>query len=52
MNYIIRNDVTGVSWVASASEALLYAVGGVLDTCHSVFHRFGGGNSLIVQEVE
>lgn len=49
--YLIRNDVTGRTWTAHASEARLYAVGGILDAHHTVFTRYGSGIGLIVQEV-
>jgi len=45
--YIIRNDRTGRTWGACASEARLYAVGGVIDASYSVFLGAGGGGSSL-----
>ena len=51
MNYLIRNDLTGRFWPADRSEARLYAIGGVLDHCYSVFRLDGGTMPLCRFEV-
>lgn len=52
--YIIRNDVTGHCWTASASEARMYALGGIIEEgCYgyTVFQAQGGTQGLIACEV-
>lgn len=49
--YIIRNDLQGHSWTASAGEARLYAIGGEMDYAHSVFLQGGGGTPLAICDI-
>ena len=48
--YVIRNDVTGHCWSASAGEARLYAIGGVADTGH--YSVFEGGGTICLSKNE
>lgn len=56
--YIIRHDVTGRVWEASASEARLYAIGGHFEASaigpnpYSVFVKNGDGCCLTKEQVK
>lgn len=49
--FIIRNDLTGQTWEATAGEARLYAVGGELDEGYSVFNSYGAPTPLSIYDI-
>lgn len=49
--YIIRNDFTGRYWNATAAEARLYAIGGMLDSAYTVIKNGGSPIGLLAVEI-
>lgn len=49
--YFVRNDISGRYWQASPSEALLYAIGGILDKNYSVFDSKGAPVCLTIYDI-